>query len=200
MDIEALRRSYQPQKVHLLLVGESAPASGKFFYSKSTMTTFTARAFEKVYGLTFTDNADFLRFFQTCGCYLDDLSLTPVNTMRPTERVRTLQASVPALSQRIRDVEPAVIVAVLRKIALYVQEALTLADRPVVFRVLPFPGNGHQNMYIDGLSQILRQYMPQNVSRFAADCLQRPLHSCFQQQLKPGVRSKKVSSGSAAER
>jgi hypothetical protein len=159
MDIEALRRSYRPQKVQLLLVGESAPASGKFFYSKSTMTTFTARAFEKVYDITFTDNADFLRFFQACGCYLDDLSLTPVNTMHPTERARILQASVPALSQRIRDVEPAVVVAVLQKIAPYVQEALTLAGRPVVFRVLPFPGNGHQNMYIDGLSDLLRQYL-----------------------------------------
>ena len=47
MDIEALRRSYRPHKVHMLLVGESAPVSGKFFYHKSAMTSFTARAFEK---------------------------------------------------------------------------------------------------------------------------------------------------------
>jgi hypothetical protein len=160
MDIEALRKSYRPQKVHLLLVGESAPASGKFFSHQSVMTTFTARAFEKAYGLTFTDNADFLQFFQTWGCYLEDLSLTPVNTMRPTERRQTLQASVPALSQRIRDVEPAVVIAVLRKIAPYVQEALAPASRPVVFRVLPFPGHGYQNTYIDGLSGLLRQYLP----------------------------------------
>ena len=160
MDIEALRRSYRPNKVHLLLVGESAPASGKFFYLTSAMTTFTAHAFEKAYGLTFADNTEFLRFFQTCGCYLEDLSLTPVNTMRPTDRARTLRASVPSLAQRIRDVEPTVVVAVLRKIALHVEEALVLASRPAVFRVLPFPGSGHQNTYRDGLSEILRQYLP----------------------------------------
>jgi hypothetical protein len=161
MDVGALRRSYRPEKVHVLLIGESAPASGKFFYHKGAMTTFTARAFDRVYGTTYANDKDksaFLRFFQRRGCYLEDLCLTPVNTMRPGERARALQASVPSLSQRIRDVEPAVVVAVLRRIAPYVREAL--AGRSVNFQVLPFPGSGHQNAYIDGLSDLLRRYLP----------------------------------------
>lgn len=160
MDVEELRRSHRPKKVILLLVGESAPVSGKFFYHKSAMTTFTARAFEKTYGVTFEDNADFLRCFQASGSYLDDLSLTPVNAMRPKERERTLQESIRSLSQRILEVEPKIVVAVLRKIEPYVREAVELTGRQIVFRVLPFPGSGHQNTYIDGLSDILRQYLP----------------------------------------
>ena len=160
MDVESLRISYRPEEVHLLLVGESAPASGRFFYHKSPMTTFTRRAFEKAYGITFEDNQAFLRFLQSCGCYLEDLSLTPVNTMPAQERAQTLQASVSALAQRIRDAEPAVVVAVLRRIERYVREALERVGRPVVFRVLPFAGNHFQNQYIDGLSGILRQHLP----------------------------------------
>lgn len=159
MDVEALRRSYRPKRVRLLLVGESAPASGRFFYHNSAMTAFTALAFEKAYGITFQDNAAFLRFFQACGCYLEDLSLIPVNAMRPRERAQTLRASVPPLSQRIRDLDPAIVVAVLRRIARYVEEALAVIDRPVIFSVLSFPGCGHQNAYIDGLSALLQRHL-----------------------------------------
>jgi hypothetical protein len=157
--VEALRRSYRPKKVRLLLVGESAPKSGKFFYRRSAMTTFTARAFEKAFGITFEDNAAFLRFFQGCGCYLEDVSLTAVNNMRPSERAQTLQKSVPSLSQRIRDLKPALVVAVLRRITPYVEEAMVQAGRPVIFCTLPFPGSGSQNKYIDRLSDLLRRYL-----------------------------------------
>jgi hypothetical protein len=37
MDIEALRLSYKPEHIKILFVGESAPASGKFFYKGNSM-------------------------------------------------------------------------------------------------------------------------------------------------------------------
>ena len=160
MDVEALRRSYRPKKVKMLLLGESAPASGKFFYHKGAMTTFTARAFEKSYGIKFRDNSDFLSFFHKCGCYLDDLSLIPVNAMRPKEREQALKESVRPLLQRIVEIKPEIVVAVLRKIESYVREAVELTGLQVIFFVLPFPGSWHQNTYIDGLSDILRQFLP----------------------------------------
>jgi len=159
-DRESLRRSYRPKRVRLLLVGESAPVSGNFFYRDSAMTTFTARAFERAYGVTFRDSATFLSFFQMRGCYLEDVSRKAVNAMASKERKAVLGESVPSLSERIRELEPDIVVAVLRRIAAYVREAVHLTDRQVVFRVLPFPGNGHQNSYVDGLSDILGQYLP----------------------------------------
>jgi hypothetical protein len=168
IDIESLRRSYRPKQTKMLLVGESAPASGKFFYHNSAMTTFTARAFERTYGVTFPDSATFLSFFQECGCYLDDLSLKPVNALRPKERKEILQQSVRSLSQRIFEVQPDVVVAILRRIAPYVRKAVELTSREIGFRVLPFPGNGHQELYIEGLSEILRQYVPERVKAVEA--------------------------------
>lgn len=158
--IESLRRSYRPKKVNMLLVGESVPASGKFFYLRSAMTTFTARAFEKTYGVIFADNTTFLRFFQRCGCYLEDLSPRAVDAMPPKQRKKLLEKSVLSLSERILELEPDILVAVLRRIAPYVREAIELTGHPAVFRVLPFPGNGHQNSYIDGLAEILKQLPP----------------------------------------
>ena len=50
MDTEAIRQSFKPDKIRLMLIGESPPASGRFFYLKSAMTIYTSRAFEKAHG------------------------------------------------------------------------------------------------------------------------------------------------------
>lgn len=92
MDTESIRQSYKPDTISLMLVGESPPANGKFFYVKSTMTTFTARAFEMSHKLT--DNREFLEYFKSCGCYLDDLSHTPVDHLPLKNRVMCLRESV----------------------------------------------------------------------------------------------------------
>ena len=49
MDTEKIRISYKPENIKLLLVGESPPASGEFFYVKSLMTVYTSRAFERAF-------------------------------------------------------------------------------------------------------------------------------------------------------
>jgi hypothetical protein len=169
MDNEELRRSYRPDKIKILLVGESAPVSGKFFYRKSAMTTFTARVFESVYGQAFEDTADFLRCFKANGCYLDDLSLVPVNAMGPVARGRALRESIQSLAKRIIEMEPQVVVAVLRKIGPHVRQAVQFAGLPIVFRSLPFPGQGHQKKYMAGLESILRRkYSRPSIRRWRA--------------------------------
>ena len=157
---ETLRRSYRPDKVKVLLIGESPPASGDFFYRKSAMTIHTWHAFENVYGVKFGNNVDFLSFFRARGCYLDDLSLTPVNAMPKRERTQKLRESVHLLYPRILEVEPDIVVAVLLKIEPYVREAVALTGRDFRFDALPFPGDGHQSKYIERLSAILREYAP----------------------------------------
>ena len=61
MDTEKIRKLFKPDRIKLLLVGESPPASGKFFYSKSPMTLYTSSTFEKVFSLSSTVSADFSR-------------------------------------------------------------------------------------------------------------------------------------------
>jgi hypothetical protein len=45
MDTEKVRMSYKPGNIKMLLVGESPPASGDFFYVRSMMTVYTAKVF-----------------------------------------------------------------------------------------------------------------------------------------------------------
>ncbi len=160
IDTEAIRQSFKPDKIRLMLIGESPPASGRFFYLSSGMTKFTSLAFEKAHRVKFTNNSDFLKYFKACGCHLDDLSHIPVNNLDRPKREKQLGDSVEALSQRIREANPPVIVICLRKIEGYVQEAINKSGcSPEVF-TLPYPGHGHQEKYIEGLAAIIGQYIP----------------------------------------
>lgn len=123
------------------------------------MTTYTAHAFEAAFDRVFDSDPEFLRFFKTAGCYLDDLSHVPVDGMPSKERERVLTASVPALARRIRRYDPEVVIVVLKKIEGHVREALRRARIDAPTYVLPFPGQGHQAVYRRRLSRILKQHL-----------------------------------------
>jgi hypothetical protein len=156
VNTEDIRRTYLPKQVRLLLVGESPPDSDKFFYLGSPMTKHTARAFEDAYGVRFHDDKEFLTFFKEHGCYLEDLSVTPVNKMSPADRTAHVRAGVADLSRRIAELNPDLVVTVLRRIESRVREAVMLSSIPCAFQVLPFPGQGHQNEFVARLSTILK--------------------------------------------
>lgn len=155
MNTEEIRESYKPLNINLLLVGESPPASGGFFYKKSHMTTYTSRAFEKAFGRSFSDHLSFLNFFRDKGCYLEDLSHIPVDDKPSSERKKILQDSIHNFSLCLKQDNPQIIVIVLKKIEGYVKEAIDLAKITCPVYTLPFPGNGHQNKFIHELTDIL---------------------------------------------
>lgn len=157
--IEEIRQRFIPEKVRLLLIGESPPAKGSFFYVKSNMTNFTAKAFEKTHGIAFRDHAEFLMYFKGLGCFLDDLSHKPVDDLPKDEREETLRCCVTPLSERIRTFDPPVIAIVLKKIEHYVREAVNKSGCTPEILVLPFAGNGHQTKYIEQLSKIVSEYL-----------------------------------------
>ena len=158
MDTEKIRISYKPENIKLLLVGESPPASGEFFYVKSLMTVYTSRAFEGVFNQSFTNVAAFLKFFQGKECYLEDLTATPVNKMSIKNRESTLEQGIIQLSAKLKDYKPEVIVIVLKKIDRYVKKATKIAGLSCPIYTLPFPGNGHQNKFIQEFSNILEKH------------------------------------------
>jgi hypothetical protein len=155
-DIEECRRVHLPKRVRLLLVGESPPANGKFFYFGGAMATITASAFEDAYDVRFGSTEEFFVFFRERGCYLDDLSAVPVNTMSARDRRAALKAAVPDLSRRIAASRPDAVVAILRRIGPLVREAVKGTGCDLDVRVLPFPGMGYQTVFRRGLSEIIR--------------------------------------------
>ena len=160
MDTESIRQSYRPSKVRLLLIGESPPANQGFFYVTSAMTKYTAQAFSKAHGVSFQSDDEFLSYFKDLGCFLDDLCHDPVDHLPREQREKCLQDNVIGLSQRIKEIDPEVIVIALRKIETYVRvAALKSGLKPAIF-VLPFPGHGHQAKYKEQLFEIIQKYIP----------------------------------------
>ena len=160
MDTESIRQSYRPSKVRLLLIGESPPANQGFFYVTSAMTKYTAQAFLKAHGTSFQSDDEFLSHFKDCGCFLDDLCHDPVDHLPREQREKCLQESVIGLSQRIKEMNPAVIVIILKKIETYVRVAILKSGlNPPTF-VLPFPGHGHQAKYKEQLIEIIQKHLP----------------------------------------
>jgi hypothetical protein len=91
--VEETRSAFRPDKITTLFVGESAPASGDFFYyGTSGMTRYLRQSVEDAFGPT--DN--FLASFKGFGWYLDDLVLTPVDKLGKPERIAACRAAQPS--------------------------------------------------------------------------------------------------------
>jgi hypothetical protein len=159
LDLEKTRALYRPRRVTSLFVGESPPANGGFFYfGKGILFKSTERAFARVLGRTFASPEDFFDVFQHNGCFLDDLSLVPIDNLRQSERIGALDSCIDSFAERLRTLMPDRIVVFLKRIESAVTRAALLADIPVgKLIVLPFPGNGHQNRYVTELTALLEQ-------------------------------------------
>ena len=80
--VEVTRAGFRPDRITTLFVGESAPASGAFFYhGDNAMLRYMQRATEAALGV---ESGKFFDRFKASGWFLDDLVLTPVNA--PPER------------------------------------------------------------------------------------------------------------------
>lgn len=156
--IAALRARYRPSATRVLFVGESSPAGGTHFYrADSNLYRATREAFGV--GLSVADPPEgeaFLAWFQELGCWLVDLADHPVDRFAAAERTRAVDAGIPALAQTIREVQPARVLVVLRRIAPAVRRAARVADfDDRAIDVLPFPIRQWRPAYVDQLAGIL---------------------------------------------
>jgi hypothetical protein len=156
--IEAVRARFKPEPIRVLLVGESPPAGGTFFYNaNSNLYRYTEEAFAAVFGRQFGPGEGFLEFFVELGCYLDDLCAVAVNHLDKGERELQRTAGIASLSARLRAASPQAVVAVMKAIEPHVQQAIDqagLSQIPVF--ALPFPAQGNQRKYVAGLAETLR--------------------------------------------
>ncbi len=159
MDIELLRESFRPNRIRLLLIGESAPKSGDFFYKGCRMTTHTKKPFEKVFKKSFSGTSDFLKFFKRKKCYLEDLCQIPIDKTKPAERNRIREKSIKYLAQRLKTQTPEhiAIVGKEKKLKGQIEKAIKKAGLSCPIDILPFAGNGWQNGYETGLEEFLRK-------------------------------------------
>lgn len=157
--MERQRQRHRPAATTLLLVGESPPAGGTFFYNGNSRLFFEAKkAFEQTLAHSFPDAGEFLHFFQESGCFLIDLCATPVNRLPAPERREARRDAVTGLSNRLAALRPTTILPVALAIEKHVRDAALLAGLEARVRpAAPFPSFGHQARFVRAVSDELKQ-------------------------------------------
>ena len=155
---ERLRRSYLPKRVRILFVGESPPASGRFFYQADSGLYHAIReAFVTVFPAL--QHRDFLSSFRDLGCYLVDLCPKPVDRLSDASRSKARRSGELQLSKTIRKLHPHILVVLLRSIAPNMRRVARLANWSGQTLELPYPGrwHHHRTAFIRQLTPVLRE-------------------------------------------
>jgi hypothetical protein len=141
---ERLRKRYRPNRVRILFVGESPPASGRFFY-RADSGLYRAVRETLVEAFPTVSEGDFLVVFRALGCYLVDLCGEPVDRLTRRPRGRACRAGEAVLARTIRALRPKVIVTVVRSIRGNVARAQKQAGWAGRHVELPYPGRWHHH-------------------------------------------------------
>jgi len=163
---EELREQYRPERVSVLLVGESPPDPGagprRFFYaptlSHDNLYRGVAAAFYGAEpGFDVRDKRHVLRRLQRDGVWLIDAAEHPINTLDAAARRRALAAAAPALARRAEELAPATGVLVCHggvfaaaRPALRSAGVRLLHDAP-----LPFPLGNWRSEFVAGVRAAL---------------------------------------------
>jgi hypothetical protein len=143
--------------VRLLFIGESPPASGRFFYrGDSGLYRAMGEAFKAV-DPSITD-ATFLRTFQSSGHYLVDLCPEPVDRLDAKSRRAECRKGEESLAKAIEQFCPAIIATVVRSIERNVLAAIAAAGWSGTLIRLPYPGRWlhNKNVFLDKITPVIR--------------------------------------------
>ncbi len=157
---EGVRRGFRPRHVRALFIGESPPASGRFFYrGDSGLYRAMLQAFHT--GDPSITSTNFLSAFRAHGCYLIDLSPDPVDRLSAQDRRDTCRKGEASLSRAIARLRPTLIVTVVRSIEGNVARAIGRAAwrGPVIG--LPYPGRWSQFRlaFLEGLAPTIKSLL-----------------------------------------
>jgi len=148
---EASRKAFKPVRVDVLFVGESRPSGGTFFYQgDSNLFRETKKAFDEYFG----QNIFSLDAFKDWNCWLYDICKNPVNCLDDEAREDEIQRNMPCLEKCVGSENPKYIVICKRGA---VRAAVSLSSIMSKYRenetlfFLPFPSNGRQKEYREGL-------------------------------------------------
>ena len=153
---EALRQRYRPNRIDTLLVGESRPAGGTFFYvANSNLYYATHEAFQL--GLGPMPNGEaFLDLLRERGVWLYDLADAPVDRMRGRPRRDAVRARASELVALLRESRPRLVIAVKKDLAATVRQAIEDADLDRNrLHVLPFPLYQWRTDYVRSLAALI---------------------------------------------
>ena len=145
----------------MLFVGESPPASGRFFYRGDSGLYRAMRDAFRTVEPSISDT-NFLDSFQASGCYLIDLCAEPVDRLDPKSRRSACRAAEAPLARAIARLQPPRMVTVVRSIEANVVRAAAGADWHGQFLHLPYPGrwSRYWDQFVKELVSAIRALTP----------------------------------------
>ncbi|CAE6882519.1 hypothetical protein [Paraburkholderia domus] len=160
---EKLRHEYRPERIRLLLVGESAPDSRggdrRFFYSVtlSQHDNLYRGVSSALYGLDVefdvSQKKGNLQRIKDDGVWLIDAVETPVNSQTKSARRKVIRAAIPNLIERCRELDPSVGVLICHTVV-FEEAARQLREAGVAVLhddALPFPLGNCGARFVDGV-------------------------------------------------
>jgi hypothetical protein len=156
----AFRRRYEPKNITLVIIAESPPASGRFFYNpegSSSEPLFAAMM--RQLGLSPTTKKEGLLKFQQCGWVLVDATYEPVNGFTRSNRDRSIDRDYPLLRDDLARLTPgrlAPLVLIKANVCRLLESKLVQDGFNVVNRgiVIPFPSTGQQKRFREKFSLV----------------------------------------------
>ena len=153
------RQKYRPREIRLLLIAESPPSSGGFFYfpmtiGKDHLFRETMKALdlwpENEPMRKGVDKRPMLLRFQSMDLYLLDTCNFPVDKMRPRERREAVRQQIPRLVNDVIEADPFHILVV--KSSIFNPVIIALRESGFQSQILntgpvPFPSHGNQQIY-----------------------------------------------------
>lgn len=161
----ALRKEWTPAKPKLIVIAESPPESGKYFYDdsgKPTEPLFLALMESLVGRRKFATKKRGLQAFRDGGFLLLDATYTPVDGIDDDkERDRMIALGIPRLKEYLAAADPtrnAPLLLVKANVCRIVKAALQQEGYRILNgeAVVPFPSNGNQGKFREIVSTIWR--------------------------------------------
>jgi hypothetical protein len=150
-----LRAKYRPPRPRLVIIAESPPAGGKYFYDLSGRVTeplFRAMM-QDVLGIAAASKAAGLTEFAKAGLLLVDATYVPVNkSFSPKERNAKIVKDYPLLLKDLHDLLPnkrTKIMLIKANVCRLLDARLQSAGFNVINRgiIVPFPAFGQQGRF-----------------------------------------------------
>lgn len=158
-----LRNKYLPEKLKLIFVLESPPASGKYFYDETGKTSEPLfNELMKLLNYKPADKKDGLVFFRDKGFFLVDATYKPVNELKGKKRNETI---ISDFNELVADLEglchnkksPLILVKanICRLLEKKLEaKAFTVLNKEIV---IPFPSTGQQKRFHAEIGKILNE-------------------------------------------
>ena len=161
-DYLSFRDRYRPETIKLVLVAESPPASGRYFYNpEGARTEALFSALMREIDVSPATKDEGLRAFQARGWLLVDATYEPVNKYDDKQKNEVISRDYELLREDLRRLSPdrtVSIVLLKANVCRFLEPRLTADGFKVLNngRVVYFPSNGRQGQFREQFGAILR--------------------------------------------